>query len=130
MHFCSWEESSTYQDGTGSERFRSLTLYTLNTVVFIIFADILDDHGLTRLVEEQTKNNSILDLMRTNYPAMVFRVEILPGIADHDAVFTEVDTRPVISYPVPESSKVTLTKEGKLRCHAKGYQTNSVRRNG
>ena len=65
-------------------------------------------------MEEQTKNNSILDLMRTNYPAMVFRVEILPGIADHDAVFTEVDTRPVISHQNPQ--KLPLQK--KANCDA------------
>ena len=65
------------------------------------FADILDDHGLTQLVEEPTRNNNILDLVLTNYPAKVFRVGVLPGIANHDAVFTEVDTRPVTNHQNP-----------------------------
>ncbi|MCG8079022.1 MAG: endonuclease/exonuclease/phosphatase family protein, partial [Candidatus Thiodiazotropha taylori] len=73
------------------------------------FADILDDHGLTQLVEEPTRKDSILDLMITNHPAKVFRVEILPGIADHDAVFTELDTRPVTNRQKPR--KIPLYKK-------------------
>ncbi|KAK6188800.1 hypothetical protein SNE40_004902 [Patella caerulea] len=63
--------------------------------------DILDDHGLVQLVEEPTRNNNILDLMLTNLPSKVQRVEVIPGIADHDIVFTELDLSPVIHRQTP-----------------------------
>jgi len=59
------------------------------------FADCLDDNALTQLVEEPTRNRNTLDLMITNIPSKVLRLSVIPGISDHEAVFMELDTRPV-----------------------------------
>lgn len=81
----------------------------LHSAVHNRFAEVLDDHGLVQLVEEPTRNNNTLDLMLTNFPAKVLRIEVLPGVADHDAVFAEVDTRPVTNHQKPR--KIPLYKK-------------------
>ena len=60
-----------------------------------LFTDIIDDHGLCKIVEEPTRGSNILDLIVTNYPASFRRTEIIPGVLDHDIVFTEVNILPV-----------------------------------
>lgn len=55
------------------------------------FSDILDNNGLVQLVEEPTRDANILDLIVTNNPTRFPRVDIIPGISDHDIVYTEVD---------------------------------------
>jgi hypothetical protein len=60
-----------------------------------LFTDILDDHGLCQIVEVPTRGSNILDLIITNYPASFRRTEIIPGVLDHDIVFTEVNILPV-----------------------------------
>ena len=60
-----------------------------------MFTDILNDHGLCQIVEEPTRGSNILDLIVTNYPASFRRTEIIPGVSDHDIVFTEVNILPV-----------------------------------
>ena len=52
----------------------------------------LADHSLTQLNQTATHENNILDLITTNSPNLVNRIEILPGISDHHAIFTEVNT--------------------------------------
>jgi len=54
-----------------------------------ILSDCLDDNGLTQIVEEPTRNTSTLDLIITNLPNKVQRVNTIPGISDHHAVFAE-----------------------------------------
>ena len=58
------------------------------------FYDILADNALTQLVLEPTRKANTLDLLLTNQPDQVLRVDILPGISDHDIVFAEMDFRP------------------------------------
>ena len=99
IHFCLLEEILTIQDGIGKKK--DPTANCLNTAVHDKLAVIHDDHGLEQLVEEPTRNNSTLDLMLTNFQANVFIVEVLSGVADHDAVFAEVDTRPVTNHQKP-----------------------------
>ena len=60
----------------------------------IRFYDILADNSLTQLVLEPTRKASTLVLLLTNQPDLVQRADILPGIADHDIVFVEMDFRP------------------------------------
>ena len=55
------------------------------------FIDILADNGLTQIVEIPTRCDNVLDLIAVNNPTLVNRTEVLPGIADHDAVFAEID---------------------------------------
>jgi hypothetical protein len=45
------------------------------------FSDILDDHGLTQLVQEPTRNKNTLDLLITNYPSKILRIDVTPGIS-------------------------------------------------
>ena len=59
------------------------------------FSDIIDNIGLVQIVEEPTLKNNVLDLILTNRPNKVLRVDVLPGVSDHDIVFTELDMRPV-----------------------------------
>ena len=58
------------------------------------FIDILADNGLTQIVEIPTRCDNVLDLIAVNNPTLVSRIEVLPGIADHDAVFAEIDINP------------------------------------
>lgn len=54
------------------------------------FADILDDHGISQLVEEPTIRTNILDLILTNLPESVSRTDTIPGISYHGIKYTEV----------------------------------------
>jgi hypothetical protein len=58
------------------------------------FADILDDNGMAQLVKQPTRGSNTLDLVVTNHPDSFRRVETLPGLSDHDIVFTEVNINP------------------------------------
>jgi hypothetical protein len=49
-------------------------------------------HALTQVVNKTTRKDKTLDLILTNYPATVNKVETLPPIADHDIVYTECIT--------------------------------------
>ena len=59
-----------------------------------IFIDMLSDLGMEQLVEEPTRRDNTLDLVITNTPHLIPRVEILPGLSDHDAVFCEINIHP------------------------------------
>ena len=53
--------------------------------------DIFHDNGLENVVKRATHDlGSTLDLMVTNNPTAVNRIEILPPFSDHNPVFTEV----------------------------------------
>ena len=58
------------------------------------FIDMLSDFGMEQLVEEPTRRDNTLDLVFTNIPHLIPRVEILPGLSDHDAVFCEINIHP------------------------------------
>ena len=59
------------------------------------FSDILDDSSMVQILEEPTRKQNTLDLLITNQPDKIMRVDILPGISDHDKVFAELDLRPI-----------------------------------
>ncbi|CAG2235098.1 unnamed protein product [Mytilus edulis] len=59
------------------------------------FGDILDDNGLVQLVDEPTRGPNTLDLVITNNPSRFTRTKIIPGLSDHDIVFSEIDTKPI-----------------------------------
>ena len=54
------------------------------------FIDTIADTCLEQMVNSPTRKNNILDLFLTNNPGLVPRIEVLPGISDHDAVFMEL----------------------------------------
>ena len=76
----------------------------------------LADHSLIQLNQTATRENNILDLITTNSPNLVNRIEILPGISDHHAIFTEVNTMPLIGkkttqiYLPSQQNKYTRTQ--------------------
>ena len=50
------------------------------------FVDLLHDVGMEQMVTEPTRKNNTLDLVITNTPQLVPRVEVVKGISDHDIV--------------------------------------------
>jgi len=58
------------------------------------FTEILDDNGFTQIVEEPSRGTNILDLIVTNQPSSFRRTEIIPGVSDHEIVYTEIDIVP------------------------------------
>ena len=58
------------------------------------FSEILADHGLTQITDKPTRDENILDLVAINNPTLLNRLEVIPGISDHDAVFAELDISP------------------------------------
>ena len=60
------------------------------------FAEAIDDAGLNQLIEESTHAaGNTLDLMLTNRPRQVNRIEVIPGISDHAAVYAELNVQPM-----------------------------------
>ena len=51
----------------------------------------LDDHALTQVQKEPTRDKNILDLCLTNKPGLIKSSRSVPGISDHCAVLTEAD---------------------------------------
>ena len=72
----------------------SLKPGTNHTKQHYCLIDILNDTGLTQIVKEPTRNGNILDLIITNLPNQVSRSKIIPGISDHDIVYTEFHIAP------------------------------------
>ena len=56
--------------------------------------DIAMDHNLQQVVLTPTRNDNILDLCFTNSPAFLDKVEIKPGISDHDVVIIHASIKP------------------------------------
>ena len=50
------------------------------------------------MVQDPTRGENYLDLFLTNHPNLVPRTEILPGLADHDAVYMELQVHPPKKY--------------------------------
>ena len=57
--------------------------------------DIICEHCLTQVVNIPTRNDKTLDLLFTNAPSLVNRVNGMPpiGRADHDIVYGEYDIK-------------------------------------
>ena len=84
------------------------------------FGDILDENGLTQIVQEPTRLLNVLDLIITNRPSQINRTQILPGISDHEVVYTEFDIKPARKKQLPR--QVPLYKKADwtgFRQHAK-----------
>ena len=57
--------------------------------------DIINNNALSQLIDQPTHLTNTLDLVLTNIPGKVLRTETIPGISDHDIVYTEFDFRHV-----------------------------------
>ena len=78
-------------------------------MVYSIFAYVKNEfNSLVYLVTEDTAN--ILDLFFSNNQSLVNRVDIIPGISDHEVVYVESSLRP---------SRAT-TPPRKVFCYNKG----------
>ena len=97
---------------------RVLKEHTQNVQLHHDFIDILDDFSLEQLIEEPTRNNNTLDLIITNYPCLVTRQGVIPGISDHEAVHIEVSIHPIKNRQKPRT--ILLYKKANwdgLRAH-------------
>ncbi|KAI8510664.1 hypothetical protein Bbelb_115800 [Branchiostoma belcheri] len=65
------------------------------------FADSMHDNGLTQIVEGPTRGENTLDLILTNRPTQINRTQIIPGISDHLAVYTELEVKPMRKRQIP-----------------------------
>ena len=64
-------------------------------------------HSLIQLNQTATRENNILDLITTNSPNLVNRIEILPGISDHHAIVTEENSMPLVGKKTADLSSFT-----------------------
>ena len=48
-----------------------------------------------QVIDKPTREENELDLMAVNNPALRNRIEVIPGISDHDVVFSELDIPPL-----------------------------------
>ena len=55
---------------------------------------ILDDTGMCQSDLKPTRYENILDLLITNSPILVNRIETIPGLSDHEVIFGGVDISP------------------------------------
>ena len=53
------------------------------------FITLLEDNNLEQVVTQPTRLNNTLDLLLTNSPQLIPRVEVVPGLSDHDIPFCE-----------------------------------------
>ena len=53
------------------------------------FLELIRDHGLEQMVTEPTRLNNTLDLILTNTPGLIPRVETVMGVSDHEIVYCE-----------------------------------------
>ncbi|WAR23523.1 hypothetical protein MAR_037192, partial [Mya arenaria] len=66
------------------------------STVYDKFLDIINDQNMTQMVSENTRNDNILDIFLTTNLTFVDKVNIIPGISDHDIISTIVNARPNI----------------------------------
>ncbi|XP_072018346.1 uncharacterized protein [Amphiura filiformis] len=76
------------------------------------FLELLQNCGLQQMVMFPTRGESILDLFLTNRPSLVNKRAPLPGLGDHDIVYTESCTVPQRSKPVKR--KIYLWKQANI----------------
>ena len=58
------------------------------------FSELLNEFDLTQIVTRPTRNENILDIFLIDNPTLGKSVEVIPGIADHDSVLSEVFKKP------------------------------------
>jgi hypothetical protein len=63
--------------------------------------DIINDHGLEQMVMFPTRLDNTLDLLITNSPELIPRIEPVPGLSDHHIVYAEISISIHRKRPVP-----------------------------
>ena len=78
--------------------------------------DIMNDHSLTQIIDKPTRTTettqNIFDLFFTNYPDMVNRHDVIPGLSDHDIPLLDTSTKISINKKAPR--KVYLYRKGNM----------------
>jgi hypothetical protein len=64
------------------------------------------------MVKKPTRGPNILDLFMTNHLSLVNKVETLPGISDHEAVFVNTDLKAPAAVKQTPERKVYLYHKG------------------
>lgn len=59
------------------------------------FVSLLDNTGLTQLVEDATRGANMLDLFCTNMSAKFNKVEVIPAVSHHCVVAAEIYIKPI-----------------------------------
>ena len=77
--------------------------------------DLLNDLGMEQLITEPThEDGNTLDLVITNTPSLIPRVEVMNGVSDHDIVYFELRSKVVIkntrTKPMPIYDKANWTE--------------------
>jgi hypothetical protein len=91
------------------------------------FMDVLNNNALIKLVEEPTRQQNTLDLILTNHPGKVIRTDTIPGISNHDIVYTKFDLRPVKlqqkprTIPLYNKANLSFSIQSCRSCYARLY---------
>jgi hypothetical protein len=85
------------------------------------FGEILDDRGLVQIVDKPTRDRNTLDLIITNTPSKVVRVDVIPGVSDHDCPLVELDVKPIRRVQKPR--KVPMYKKARWDTLASELET-------
>ena len=56
--------------------------------------DLANNHSITQVHSDSTRDDNLLDLMFTSNPSLVKSSTSIPGISDHDITITDLDIRP------------------------------------
>ena len=67
------------------------------------FISCLEDHSLVQMVSKPTRDDNVLDLFLTSNHTLVNKVEIFPGISDHEISISSVSLKPKITRQKPRS---------------------------
>ena len=63
------------------------------------FLTLVEDIGLQQMVDFPTRNNATLDLFLTNRSSLINRLNPIPGISDHEALFIDSDVQAKLRRP-------------------------------
>ena len=53
-----------------------------------LFLDTVNEYGLEQLIIQPTRGKNILDLVFSTQPNTISNLQIIPGISDHEAIFS------------------------------------------
>ena len=79
--------------------------------------------GLTQLVTQPTRGPNTLDLI-LNSPSSFGRVETMPGLSDHNIVFTELDINPQRAKQKPRDIPLYKLEAPRSLYSSPGYNNN------
>ena len=85
---------------TGIVVFHKVTTYCDTILEFI------QNYDFTQTVDTPTRNNHILDVFLTNQPSLINSCQVIPGISDHEIVYTSAAV--AVQYSKPAARKIFL----------------------